>query len=87
MICQLLSTLLDELLPLLASYESAGVSHWRPGWQALDAHAGKSVILSAGAEQVAGVARGVDERGALLLETNLGVQPVYGGEISLRASE
>jgi BirA family biotin operon repressor/biotin-[acetyl-CoA-carboxylase] ligase len=84
---QLLSTLLDELLPLLAHYESAGFSQWRQSWQALDAHAGKSVILSAGAEQVAGVARGVDERGALLLETSQGITPIYGGEISLRANE
>ena len=33
-----------------------------------------------------GVARGVDERGALQLETTAGVQSMYGGEISLRAA-
>jgi BirA family biotin operon repressor/biotin-[acetyl-CoA-carboxylase] ligase len=81
---ELLSALLNTLLPLLAGYEHGGFAQWRDGWQALDAHAGKPVILSAGAEKTAGIARGVDERGALRLETSLGVQAIYGGEISLR---
>ena len=36
--------------------------------------------------QMGGVARGVDARGALQLETTTGMQSVYGGEISLRAA-
>ena len=81
---ELLSALLNELLPLLAGYEQGGFGEWQEAWQSLDAHAGKPVILSTGAEKTAGIARGVDERGALRLETSLGVQSIYGGEISLR---
>ncbi|MEH6571071.1 MAG: bifunctional biotin--[acetyl-CoA-carboxylase] ligase/biotin operon repressor BirA [Halioglobus sp.] len=81
---ELLSGLLNELLPLLAGYQQGGFGEWQDAWQSLDAHAGKSVILSTGTEKTAGVARGVDERGALRLETSLGVQSIYGGEISLR---
>lgn len=84
---ELLSALLNHLLPLLADFEKTGFSPWRDAWQALDVHSGKSVILSAGANQMAGIARGVDERGALQLETSLGVQSVHGGEISLRSAE
>ena len=80
----LLAALLNELLPLVNSFEDEGFSHWQKSWQALDAHAGESVILTTGSEQLAGVARGVNERGALQLETTLGVQSVFGGEISLR---
>lgn len=80
----LLAALLNELLPLVAGFEAAGFAPWREAWQALDAFAGAEVILHAGPRQTAGVARGVDERGALLLETTTGVQPIYGGEISLR---
>ena len=80
----LLAALLNELLPLVAGFEAAGFAPWRDAWQALDAFAGNDVILHAGPRQTAGVARGVDERGALLLETTMGVQPIYGGEISLR---
>ncbi len=84
----LLGLLLDELLPLLADFESGGFAPWRDAWQGLDAYANRPVILSTGSQRSAGIARGVDERGALLLETASGdVQPVYGGEVSLRPGE
>jgi BirA family biotin operon repressor/biotin-[acetyl-CoA-carboxylase] ligase len=83
----LLAALLNELLPLVNTFEAEGFAPWQQAWQALDAHAGKPVVLTGGSKQVAGVARGVNERGALQLETTLGVQSVFGGEISLRVSE
>jgi len=82
---QLLAHLLNELLPLLAGFEAGGFSPWRQRWQALDAFAGQRVVLSSGERKISGVAKGVDERGALQLETTTGTQPVFGGEISLRA--
>jgi BirA family biotin operon repressor/biotin-[acetyl-CoA-carboxylase] ligase len=83
----ILAALLNELLPLLNSFEGQGFAAWQEPWQALDAHAGKSVVLSSGDKQRAGIARGVNERGALQLETTLGVESVFGGEISMRVSE
>ena len=81
----LLASLLNELLPLLAGFEQRGFGPWRDAWQALDAYAGQAVVLHTGARDLAGIARGVDERGALQLETAAaGVQSIYGGEISLR---
>jgi BirA family biotin operon repressor/biotin-[acetyl-CoA-carboxylase] ligase len=80
----LLAAMLNELLPLVAGFESQGFARWRQDWQALDAFSGARVVLNTGGAQVAGVARGVDERGALQLETTTGVQSVYGGEISMR---
>jgi BirA family transcriptional regulator, biotin operon repressor / biotin---[acetyl-CoA-carboxylase] ligase len=44
-------------------------------------------VLNTGSAQFSGIARGVDERGALQLETTTGVQSVFGGEISLRARQ
>jgi BirA family biotin operon repressor/biotin-[acetyl-CoA-carboxylase] ligase len=82
----LLSVLLDELLPLLADFERQGFAHWRNEWLLLDAFPNRAVVLNTGAMQLAGVARGVDERGALRLETESGIQSVFGGEISLRAA-
>ena len=81
----LLAALLNELLPLAASFSAKGFDAWRSDWQALDAYDGKSVILQAGSKKLAGIARGVDERGALLLETEQGEQAIYGGEITLRS--
>lgn len=83
----ILAAVLDELLPMLASFEQTGFGPWRDEWQALDAFAGVPVVLSSGSQKMAGVARGVDGRGALQLETaSSGVQSVFGGEISLRSA-
>jgi BirA family biotin operon repressor/biotin-[acetyl-CoA-carboxylase] ligase len=82
----LVASLLNELLPLAADFASTGFGPWREQWQALDAYAGKQVILHSGDQRLAGTARGVDERGALQLETSLGIRIIHGGEISLRAA-
>jgi BirA family biotin operon repressor/biotin-[acetyl-CoA-carboxylase] ligase len=81
----ILAALLNELLPLVADFEQHGFAHWREEWQSLDALADAPVVLQAGEVPLAGIARGVDARGALQLETETGVQSVYGGEVSLRA--
>jgi BirA family biotin operon repressor/biotin-[acetyl-CoA-carboxylase] ligase len=83
---QVLAALLNALLPLLAGFETEGFAPWREAWMALDAYADQPVIIEAGERRTAGIARGVDARGALQLETSVGIQPVYGGEVSLRAS-
>ena len=80
----LFSALLNELLPLLATFESTGFEAWREQWQGLDAYADKPVVLDASGHRLAGIARGVDHRGALQLETTTGIQSVFGGELSLR---
>lgn len=82
----LVASLLNELLPLAAGFADSGFAPWREPWQALDAYAGKPVILHSGEQRLAGIARGVDERGALQLETSAGTRAIYGGEISLRAA-
>ena len=80
------ASLLNELLPLAASFARTGFGPWREAWMGLDAFADTPVVLLSGEQRQAGVARGVDERGALQLETSLGLRPIYGGEISLRAA-
>jgi BirA family biotin operon repressor/biotin-[acetyl-CoA-carboxylase] ligase len=80
----LAAALLDRLLPLLADFSHSGFAGWRERWQALDAYAGQRVVVSSGEQRIAGVARGVDACGALLLETATGVQTLHGGELSLR---
>jgi BirA family biotin operon repressor/biotin-[acetyl-CoA-carboxylase] ligase len=84
---QLLAAMLNELLPMAADFESCGFAAWRDAWQVLDAHRGRPVTLHTGTSQMTGIARGVDERGALQLETSTGVHSIYGGEMSLRASQ
>lgn len=82
----LLAALLNELLPLLEAFEVEGFGPWRAAWQDLDACAGAEVTLETGGRAVVGIARGVDGRGALQLETAAGIESVFGGEITLRNS-
>jgi BirA family biotin operon repressor/biotin-[acetyl-CoA-carboxylase] ligase len=80
----LLAAILNRLLPLLESFAATGFAPWQARWMALDAFGGKPVQVSSGASVIAGTARGVDERGALQLETTTGVRSIHGGEVSLR---
>jgi BirA family biotin operon repressor/biotin-[acetyl-CoA-carboxylase] ligase len=81
---ELLAALLDELLPMLPAFEQEGFAAWRPRWSERDAYAGCPVIVHSGPQQMAGIARGVDDAGGLLLDTGDGVQTFHGGEVSLR---
>lgn len=76
--------LLNALLPMLASFEKTGFSAWREEWCALDAYANRPVMVTMGARRTAGTGRGVNDRGALLLETSTGTVPVFGGEVTVR---
>jgi BirA family biotin operon repressor/biotin-[acetyl-CoA-carboxylase] ligase len=80
----LVAALLNELLPLLAGFEQGGFAAWRDAWMALDAYADEPVTVSVGSRTLAGRSVGVNERGALLLQTETGLTPVFGGEVSLR---
>lgn len=83
----LVGKLLNRILPALALYEDQGFAMWRKRWQALDAFAGRAVIVDNNGQRMAGEAQGVDERGALLLHTSSGLQRIHGGEVSLRLQE
>ncbi|MEM1404140.1 MAG: bifunctional biotin--[acetyl-CoA-carboxylase] ligase/biotin operon repressor BirA [Pseudomonadota bacterium] len=80
----LIASLLCRLLPALSVYERGGFADWADRWRALDAYADRPVTIESAGKATAGVARGVDDRGALLLETATGLHPMHGGEVSLR---
>lgn len=82
----LLAAVLNEVVPLLRSYPERGFAPLRSRWCALDAHAGRQVMVDMGNRRVAGVARGVDQRGGLLLETASGIQTIHSGDVSLRVA-
>ena len=81
---RLLSAMLNELLPMLADFERQGFALWRDAWQGLNAYAGEEVVVTQGEELTLGRMIGVDDSGALILETALGRRTFNGGEVSLR---
>ncbi|WP_101760313.1 bifunctional biotin--[acetyl-CoA-carboxylase] ligase/biotin operon repressor BirA [Oceanicoccus sp. KOV_DT_Chl] len=84
---KLLSAILNELMPVLAGFEQHRFALYRDRWQLLDAFKGKKVAMILGQERVLGHAIGVDEAGAMMLETAGGVRTFNGGEVSLRLHE
>ncbi|HRO61884.1 MAG TPA: biotin--[acetyl-CoA-carboxylase] ligase [Burkholderiaceae bacterium] len=85
----------EAVIGLVAAAANAAVRHllaeglapFRATWQQFDALYGQPVVLldHFGAVVQQGTARGIDESGALLLETADGVCTVSSGEVSLRA--
>ncbi len=84
---QLAAHLLHALFSMLRNFEAQGFAQWRDPWQKRNAHAGKEITLHMGAKAQAkrGMMLGVNNSGALLLNTEQGVEAFIGGEISLRS--
>jgi BirA family biotin operon repressor/biotin-[acetyl-CoA-carboxylase] ligase len=80
----LAGAILDELLSMLLQYERFGFAAFRDAWTALDGLNGRPAQVMVGESVVAGIARGVDADGALLLETKDRMQRFVSGEASLR---
>lgn len=84
---QLAADLTDQIVLLLSSYAKEGFSGYIDEWQALDAFVGRRVRIISGSQETIGVASGVADNGALLLEVDGARQEFYGGELSLRLME
>lgn len=84
---QLLAVLLNEFNRVLLEFERAGFQAFREDWQRRHVHQGCPVRLTLpGGMRETGLARGVRDDGALLLETARGVRPFHSGDVSLRAT-
>lgn len=83
----LLAQILTELAPVLDRFSQSGFSAFRDQWQALHAWQGREVmLLRDGKVEMAGVCRGADVDGALLVETAAGLSRCLSGDLSLRAA-
>ncbi len=78
---QALLRLAAPLLGDVKMFETRGFAPLRAQFNARDALSGRPVTLSDG---MAGVARGVDETGALLVHTSSGVKRITSAELSVR---
>lgn len=83
----LLAALLTELNTVLPEFERTGFQPLRGEWQRRHVHQARHVRLALpGGAHESGVARGVDDHGALLVETTQGMRVFHSGDVSLRAS-
>jgi BirA family biotin operon repressor/biotin-[acetyl-CoA-carboxylase] ligase len=72
---------------MLGEFERQGFDAFRDAWLALDALRGRPARVLLDREVIAGRACGVDQEGALLLDTGQGIRKFVSGEASLRVSE
>lgn len=83
----LCTQLIYRLLRRLARYQKEGLAGMLDEWHAQDFYINKRVKLLTGERITKGICRGVNNQGALLLEVDGQVKPIYGGEVSLRGDE
>jgi len=71
----------------LEQHQTSGFASMIEEWHQQDLLLNKTVKIITGSRETLGIYRGVNEQGAMLLEVNNKVSPVYGGEVSLRSAE
>ncbi|MGB2078719.1 MAG: bifunctional biotin--[acetyl-CoA-carboxylase] ligase/biotin operon repressor BirA [Vibrio sp.] len=81
---QLVIAFIQAWQQILQDYEAHGMQAYVSRWNQLDNFKDKPIKLIMGNKEVVGTERGINEQGAVLLETEQGVEPYIGGEISLR---
>ena len=81
---RLCAQLLNQLAAMMPVFAEKGFAPFADEWKRYDAYAGKIVRLSSGEYLKEGVAKGVTQKGALLLECDGNLEEVYAGELSLR---
>jgi BirA family biotin operon repressor/biotin-[acetyl-CoA-carboxylase] ligase len=80
----LAAALLDQLLPAMAEFEIAGLQPFLEEWRRYDVVKGCQVDLHLPSELVSGTACGIDDGGALLVDTVTGRRRFASGELSVR---
>ena len=84
---EVLALLLVELSTMLDTFTREGFAPLRGEWQRRHAHQDRRVtLILPDAQRESGMARGVAEDGALLVETRAGMRRYHSGEISLRST-
>ncbi len=84
----LMGALLNGLAQVLTEFEQRGFGAFSARWNALHAHQGSAVaIIDRGVTIDEGIAAGVDDSGALLLDRASGRVAIHAGDVSLRARE
>lgn len=81
---QLAVTLLDEILMVLHQFSNTGLASFLNEWRHYDYFRDQPVDIQLAGQVLQGIARGVDDHGALLVEQNNQLRRFFSGDISLR---
>jgi len=82
---QLAGVVLDALISAIETFNEQGLDVFVQQWSRFDLIAGQPVELhNDNAAMITGIARGIDDQGALLIENNGVTQRYHAGEVSVR---
>ena len=81
---EMLALVLSSLAGCLKSYAAGGFSALRQEWVFRHAFQNRAVCVSGDTSTLSGVCRGVDDDGALLLDTGTRLEKIVAGDVSLR---
>lgn len=84
---ELAAQLLNQLFTVMLDYPRHGLAPYHQRWRRYDLAADRQVDLHLHDRVISGVARGVDETGALLVEHDGRLASYASGEVSLRFTE
>lgn len=76
----------NALREAFVQFEKQGLSVFIERWKHLDNFMDRRVKLIIGEKEIFGIAKGINDQGALLLEQDGKIIPYIGGEISLRSA-
>jgi len=80
---ELASALFNRLHSRYMEIEANGFAAVRPAWERYSALTGKKVTVADAGKQQTGVVKGIDEEGALLLDTGVGTARILAGDVSV----
>lgn len=84
---ELLALLLNEMMPVIANFESTQIQQFTAEWRGYDCMRGRAANLLIGQYSHAGTVAGIDDEGFLLLQDSDGRTRAYAsGEVSLKLS-
>ena len=81
---QLAAIVLDELITALQQFSDAGFAAFGGDWRQFDLSFNQPVAIHLNGHIINGIARGIDDRGALRVETPKGLRHFVAGDVSLR---
>lgn len=79
--------LLNSVLLMIKEFKQSGFAPWIDTWNEKDVFYSRQVQILNPRHSIIGVSKGVNERGELNVQTDVGIQVISGGEVSLRAAD
>ncbi len=83
----LAALLLEELMVQLVLFDEQGFVPFKDIWDAWDGLYGQTISVCSGNSPVSGMASGIDDSGALLLDTGTQMLKLHSGEVSLHKTK